>query len=60
LWPAHIVRRGRRHWISVGPVGFCILLASWVIAWAMFLLVVLVVLLISAVAWLVTAGWRKP
>jgi hypothetical protein len=28
--------------------------------WAIFLVVVLVVLLISAVAWLVTAGWRKP
>jgi hypothetical protein len=32
----------------------CILLAFWVLAWAIFLLVVLVVLLISAVAWLVT------
>jgi hypothetical protein len=37
----------------------CILLAFWVIAWAIFLVVVLVVL-ISAVAQLVTAGWRKP
>jgi hypothetical protein len=52
LWPAHIVRRRRRHGISFGRVGFCFPLAFWVIAWAIFL----VMLLISAMAWLVTGS----
>ena len=50
-WPAG---RGRRQWISVGPVALAVLAPFWVATWTVILLLAAVVWVVTGIAHLIT------